>query len=400
MADLQFTPPTFVQPKDYSSLPKSIDDLFTAYGRGKARAQELQLGQAQLGAAQTQQQAAAAQLEASRFQEGQATGGYGYKALNDPSVVAFASQPAPTLQAPGPSQTQGVDPQQSPEARIIAFRRGLLEAQQRNIKNEQDTKSAGLLEAQGKARTANQEADMLGAPTLPGQAQTAGAQGGSTLLDNVFNAVKSGNMSPNQADDYLGRNPKVHLAYINKLAENRLNVAALQNQYDKSKTTANFEGGPAVQEASRLVNSINAVLPGLTDLAKKAGVGEYPIKNSISLGIGRQTGSAAVQDYKTKLGEIRAQIAQVLQAHGAPTESAVNRSNELLPDDIGLSQLEKVSKETIPELLTARTQALQGKPVTKNIGLDSNPQALKIKADFHSGKITREAARAALGALK
>lgn len=57
----KFNPPSFVQPQNYDWLPRSIDDLFAAYGKGKRERAQRELQEAQIQA-QQQQMANAQQL--------------------------------------------------------------------------------------------------------------------------------------------------------------------------------------------------------------------------------------------------------------------------------------------------------------------------------------------------
>jgi hypothetical protein len=339
---MAFQPPNIVPLRQpYTTLTKSIDDLFNAYQTG-------QLQQAQLKSTQLQQQAAEGQLASQQLQDRANFGGYSAQEVAPYAQQAAQPQPADQL-----------------EDQHVAALRSFFDRIRMGQQVAAQQAQAGLSKAQGEARIANMEADLLGAPPAPGQAPTANASGPG-VVQNVLEAVKAGQMSPNQADDYLGRNPKVHLAYINALAQQGVDVAALQNKYDKSKATANFEGGQNVQEPARLVESVKAGLPGLEQVAKSAGVTDKPYWNSIKQTWNRLTGGVASQSYATQLGEIRSQVAQILQAHGAPSEAATERAGHMIPDNIGMSQLHAVLTEDVPNLISARADALQGKPIASS----------------------------------
>jgi hypothetical protein len=84
---MEFRPPSFVQPKDYSGITKSLDDLFNAYTRGK---QEKQMSELQA----LQMQNAQGQALTNQVQQAE----MGIAPGTTPSMITQAQGPAPVMQ--------------------------------------------------------------------------------------------------------------------------------------------------------------------------------------------------------------------------------------------------------------------------------------------------------------
>jgi len=368
----------FVNPQaGQDVLPRTIDDIFNAYYRAKqdSRAQ---------GAYDVQQQQAQRANAAQDFQE---SAQYGKPLTKFSADERTEAQGAPSVQTPGMLARPGLGPigqngmvgtYSSP---AVAQLHSAFQDYQAQRQAQLAAAGAGLAKTQAETRGANAKAGLdelqsalLGngpmpsgqmpsgqGPAMIGQAPAIQAGQEGNIVQNVLNAVKNKQMSPSQADDWLGRNPLAHLAYVNAAAKSGLDLRALENDYQRSKATASYEGGNAVQGPTRLIESVKPILGDLSSLAEKLGFGDYPAINKAKLAYAKQKGDPNYTDYVARTEEARAQLAQIFQAGGSPTDVAQKRANEFMEAAPGRAQLERFVNITAPELLKARGDALGGK---------------------------------------
>lgn len=193
----------------------------------------------------------------------------------------------------------------------------------------------------------------LAAPTaLPFTAQLTDPitgkpiSGGSPIIDSISSyaqQVNSGRMAIGDAQAALGNNP-----YFNAL----LQQAVQGNNPNFNTSASNTIAGPQYQT---LLNSFQTTSHHLGDLlssVKNLPLTSYPLINQGLNGIYGAIGSKAFQDYQTKLGVARAEVANILGG-GQATDQSRHEAEGVLPSNLGPDQLEAA--------INAATQLMQEK---------------------------------------
>lgn len=319
---LNFQQPGFVPVAQTRDIGPTLDSVFDMYMKGR-------LANVQEGLQRLQLQSAQRQGAVNDLQD---VSQFGAPLTQfSPDDLMRANAPTPTAQVPAMLARPGL-PASAPDAsgmvtmqgnedpRIGHLRSGLdalrsqraaqmAEAQAQLGKTQAETRGANA-----KAGLDEFNANLLGAgrpgmPAMPGAAgpggavpypQGQGALAGSpapqNLVQQVASEVAAGRIAPNQADDYLGRNPLAHLAYVRELSSRGLDVAKLQLDFDRNKATASFEGGEGAQKPARLMRSLLPSLDYLDQLSKEVSPDNLKIINKYGIKLAAEKGDAKAQE--------------------------------------------------------------------------------------------------------
>lgn len=394
---IPFNPPAPLDLQRRNTVPQTIDDLFNTYLQSKFQ-------QAQLAAQQNQMNTQRAEFASNNMGLTPERFNAGMQGLSQPPQQTMPVGPAGPAGQGMPSQEASPEPAYSGDTALV----------QKILQMHQNAQALGARQAQaGLAKTEAETGKVQTEADLNKQWTDAANGGGSGGIQDwaqsVRKSVANGEMAPSQAQSEASRvGPNGMGRMVIDQALKGLPIAQLEANFKKKEATASYEGGPQVQNPVRLIESAKPILSGLHDLAKEMGFGNYPSLNKGRLLWLQQTGDPKVADYTAKLEEGRAQLAQIFQAGGSPTDVAQKRADEFLPDAAGLKQLEKLTNKdngTILELLGMRGAALKGEAQPNKqespapVNLESNQDAVKIRADYQSGKLSREQAKAMLGRL-
>lgn len=214
------------------------------------------------------------------------------------------TQAGAMAQTPGPipGQAQGADPLTTALAnwqrrQQAAMALGVQKTQSELGKEQADTRAAN-------AKAAHDEfinGLLGGAPGQPGAGAPAAGEGGGlgsggNLIQRVVAAVKSGQITPGQADEYMSRNPDAHLAYLSELTKQGVDVKSLELANKKQQATAQFEGGSDVQKPARLMRSLVPSLDYLQKIATERGPSDYKLINKYGLKLAAEKGDPTAQE--------------------------------------------------------------------------------------------------------
>jgi len=182
--------------------------------------------------------------------------------------------------------------------------------------------------------------------------------------------VATGQMTFADASSALGNNP-YFVAQLNQQVQN-FNPAF-------NVSSSNTLGGQTYQS---LINSFNTTKTHLEDLlssVKNLPLTSFPVINAALNGVQSAIGSKEFQDYQTKLGVARGEIAMVLGG-GVATDKSRSEAEAILPSNLGPDQLEaaiKAAQQLMQEKINAygslgggqtSIQTFQPQPPSNSVG--------------------------------
>jgi hypothetical protein len=262
-------------------LPKSIDDLFTAYGRGKIQGLQAQALQSQIDA-QRQSQATA------RAGFAMQNGGLTPEDVNTFLPQAMGPQPTtlPPGMMPGPQPSpfqyqpgqSGPVPYQQPnepptglgqpqpvqEDPRVTTLRGIMRMHLQGAQIGAAQQVAGLQKTQAEGQKLSAEAGLAESQIR----MLDGGGGAGSVIDNYVNQIKSGKMTYDDLSN-LGRGEianAIRTGVSNALASQGVNTNALSNQQSQAKSLATGAALPlantkSLQSALDVLESLNQDTP-------------------------------------------------------------------------------------------------------------------------------------------
>lgn len=337
-SNLQFTPPAFVHPQDYSGLSKSIDSLFNSYYQGQAERQQINILQQQLD---TARQNAALGNANFAIQNGGLTPERFAAALPAASQppgmgVAPIAQPAPNFapqqQGPGPVVGQAQAPNFQPglgqpqpvaDSPDVATARAILSMHQRALQLGAAQQVAGLEKTQAEAQKAGAEASLTGA-------QADLLQGSNGVVDHYVNQIKSGRMTADELSN-LGRGEvanAIKVAVGNRLAQEGVDINSLNNQQARNKTTADLQGNRG-QVIATSAGTLEDILNKAAPLVKQLSPSQIQAVNAAwSKGQRAIKNDPTATKFLTLMGEAKGKYKQVLSLGNAPSEQDEKSAND------------------------------------------------------------------------
>jgi hypothetical protein len=242
------------------------------------------------------------------------------------------------------------------------------------IEHIQQEKSQRQQEQQGAPLT-SKAAAILAEATAAGIPLPAGSRSGK-VLNAVFNSI---------AERYPDDDPK---AIVQRMRSGEIDMKVASSE---ATLLGRKEAG--VAGALTSLNQPGGFFEQLDAAAKKINFGDSKTVNEVRLAAqGKAVANPAIQAYRSKLEETRAELVQVLSRTGAPTESVRRQSEDMLPLAASYEELKaamKASNEIAQAILSGNEKVIEsvksGKPLSEVIGL-TQKQVTRTGVDSATGR--------------